>query len=60
MDKRFKIEVAFFELMIDVGADRLLQAEVQSCLPSGLAKITADACLGRLGKVFQSKVFAFV
>jgi hypothetical protein len=38
MDKRFKIEVAFFELMIDVGADRLLQAEVKSCLPSGLAK----------------------
>jgi len=60
MDKRFKIEVSVFELMVDVGVDRLLQAAVKSCLPSGLGQITADASLGRLSKVLQSKLFAFV
>ena len=45
--------------MVDVGVDRLMQAAVTGCLPSGLGKRTADACLGRLSEVLQSNVFAF-
>ena len=60
MDKRFKIEVCFYELQIDEGASRLLKAAVKGCLPSGLGKITADVSFGRLSKVLQSNLFAFV
>jgi hypothetical protein len=60
MDNRFKIEVCFYELQIDEGASRLLKAAVKGCLPSGLGKITADVSFGRLSKVLQSNLFAFV
>ena len=60
MDKRFKIEVCFYELQIDEGAIRLLKAAVKGCLPSGVGKITADVSLARLRQVMQSNLLTFV
>ena len=59
MDKQLKLEHAFFKMICDGGASKVLKSAIRRALPSASKFIDIDDSLGKVNLVCQSTLFKF-